>query len=188
MIMTMEKKLNPTGFGLFRFMNRRDLNTSTISIAQYWDMLTYIDDDYLSDYEVLRMKELYAWQLQELSGQAIAHSAVGYLAAVFLMGAKVKGHAYSRHMRLPVAMSFATFLAVQSSSWERENKTFHDMVSQPAPHGSYFRRTLKENFPVWWHDVSANLYQNGYNLPEMNEYDNSTEIQKSHTQFDTSIL
>ena len=61
MIMTMEKKLNPTGFGLFRFMNRRDLNTSTISIAQYWDMLTYIDDDYLSDYEVLRMKELYAW-------------------------------------------------------------------------------------------------------------------------------
>ena len=61
MIMTMEKKFNPSGFGLFRFMNRRDPSITGISVAQYWDMLTYIDDDYLSDYEVLRFKELYAW-------------------------------------------------------------------------------------------------------------------------------
>ena len=33
MIMTMEKKLNPTGFGLFRFLNRKDPSTSTISVA-----------------------------------------------------------------------------------------------------------------------------------------------------------
>jgi len=68
MIMTMEKKLNPLGFGLFRLLNRKDPSTTRISIAQYWDLLTYIDDDYLSDYEVLRMKELYQWQLQEMSG------------------------------------------------------------------------------------------------------------------------
>jgi len=66
--MLMEKKLNPSGYGLFRYLNRKDQSTSRISVAQYWDLLTYIDDDYLTDYEVLKMKELYAWQLQELSG------------------------------------------------------------------------------------------------------------------------
>ena len=61
MIMTMEKKLNAGSFGLFKFFNRRDQSLSRISVAQYWDLLTYIDDDYLSDYEVVRMKELYSW-------------------------------------------------------------------------------------------------------------------------------
>ena len=61
MIYTMEKKLNGGSFGWFKYFNRRDRNLSKISVAQYWDMLTYIDDDYLSDYEVVRMKELYSW-------------------------------------------------------------------------------------------------------------------------------
>ena len=61
MIMTMEKKLNGGSFAWFKYFNRRDQNLSKISVAQYWDLLTYIDDDYLSDYEVVRMKELYSW-------------------------------------------------------------------------------------------------------------------------------
>jgi len=68
MIMNMEKKMNGGSYAVFKFMNRRDPSISKISIAQYWDWLTYIDDDYLTEYEVLRMKELYYWQLQELSG------------------------------------------------------------------------------------------------------------------------
>ena len=69
MIMTMEQKLNPQSWALAKyFNNRKDVKTSKISTAQYWDWLTYIDDDYLTDYEVLKMKELYHWQLQELSG------------------------------------------------------------------------------------------------------------------------
>lgn len=68
MIMAMERKLNNGSFAWFKFNNRRDRSISKISVAQYWDWLTYLDDDYLTDYEVLRMKELYHWQLQELSG------------------------------------------------------------------------------------------------------------------------
>lgn len=61
MIMTMEKKLNSNSPHLFRYLNRHDKSLSKISIAQYWDFLTYIDDDYLTDYEVVKMKELYCW-------------------------------------------------------------------------------------------------------------------------------
>ena len=61
MIMAMEKKLNANSIGWFKYLNRREKSLSAISVAQYWDLLTYIDDDYLTDYEVLKMKELYHW-------------------------------------------------------------------------------------------------------------------------------
>ena len=91
-------------------------------------------------------------------------------------------------LRLPVALSIATFLGVQASTWERPSSTFHDLVCQPAPHGSYVRKTMKEHFPVWWNTVSANLHANGYSLPEMNEYDKATQIQNTHTAFDATIM
>ena len=158
MIMEMERKLNPSSAGWFKFMNRRDQSISRISVAQYWDMLYYIDDDYLTDYEVLKMKELYAWQLQELSGQFVLHTAVGWGMCFPLMGPIIKSATHGWYLRLPVALSFATFLGVQASSWERPSQSFHDLMCQPAPHGSYLRRSIKEHFPVWWNSVSANLH------------------------------
>ena len=47
---------------------------------------------------------------------------------------------------------------------------------------------MREHFPVWWNQVSSDLHANGYNLPEMNEYDKAILIQASHTQFDNQIL
>ena len=176
MIMTMEKKLNPNSWGLFKFNNRRERQLSKISIAQYWDLLTYIDDDYLTDYEVLKMKELYHWQLQELSGQFVVHTGVGWGLSMLLMGPIVRSATHGWMLRLPAALSFATFLGVQASAWERPNKTFHELMAQPAPHGSYLRRSVKEHFPVWWNNVSADLHKNGHSLPEMNEYDKSITI------------
>ena len=61
LVMSMEKKLNPSSHALYKYFNRADRTTAKLSVAQYWDWLTYIDDDYLTDYEVLRMKELYHW-------------------------------------------------------------------------------------------------------------------------------
>ena len=65
---------------------------------------------------------------------------------------------------------------------------FHELMAQPAPHGSYLRRSVKEHFPCWWTDVSANLAQNGYNLPEMNEYDRIKHMPKSNTKFNNLMF
>ena len=56
MIMNLEKKL-----GSSRALKKKNAVVSKISVAQYWDFITYIDDDYLTDFEVLKMKELYYW-------------------------------------------------------------------------------------------------------------------------------
>ena len=86
-----------------------------------------------------------------------------------------------------MALVVSSFLGVQAQTWKRPSKPFHDIVSQPAPHGTYLRRTLKDNFPRWWNDVSRTLYENGHNLPEMNEYDHSIEVPNHPEKFDTTI-
>ena len=133
------------------------------------------------------MKELYFWQLQELSGQFLAHFIVGWGLTFPLMGPIVRSATHGWMLRFPVALSIATFLGVQGSNRRRPSRTFHEIVAQPAPHGSYLRRSIKEHFPVWWNDVSKELSDNGYSLPEMNEYDKKLEIQNTHTKFDTSF-
>lgn len=105
-----------------------------------------------------------------------------------VLGPIVRGVGINYALRLPVALTIGTFMGVQAQTWERKSQTFHEIVSQPAPHGTYLRNTIKEHFPVWWASVSADLHNAGYSLPEMNEYDKSTTIQRSHTQFDNRVL
>ena len=188
MLMTMERKLNFDGFAWFRYNNKKDRTVAKLSVAQYWDLLTFLDDDYLTDYEILKMKELYRWQLHELSGQFLAHGLAGWCLAYLLMGPIVKSSVHGYFLRVPPTMVFASFVGVQAQSWERPSKTFNDLVAQPAPHGSYLRKTIKYHFPVWWNTVSADLHLAGHNLPEMNEYDRSTVVQNNHLAFDKTIM
>ncbi len=122
-----------------------------------------------------------------MSGQAVAHVLVAWGLTYPLMGPIVKSSAHGWMLRFPVAMTIATFLGLQASNWGRPSRVFHEIMSQPAPHGSYLRRSIKEHFPVWWHDVSNDLNVNGYSLPEMPQYDKATEIPNTHTRFDASM-
>lgn len=89
------------------------------------------------------MKELYFWQLQEMSGQFAAHVLVGWGLTFPLMGPIVRSATHGWYLRFPVAMTIATFLGIQASNWQRPSKVFHEIMSQPAPHGSYLRRSVK---------------------------------------------
>ena len=60
-----------------------------------------------------------------------------------LMGPVVRSAHHGFMLRFPIAMTIATFLAVQASNWQRPCKTFHEIMAQPAPHGTYLRRTIK---------------------------------------------
>ena len=57
-ILEMERKLNPVSF--YRRLWPQDKYCS-LTTSQYWNLINYIDDDYLTDWEVLKMKELYFW-------------------------------------------------------------------------------------------------------------------------------
>ena len=145
-----------------------------------------VQDDYLSEWEVVKMKELYCSQLQELATQSTLNTAAGWLLTYPLMGPILRAQAQNFILRTPAALTFACFLSVQTANWQRPSKAFHEIVSQPAPHGSYLRRSLKEHFPVWWRDTSAQLHENGLSLPEMHEYDRQTNMPNSFHNFDAT--
>ena len=58
------------------------------------------------------MKELYYQQLQELSGQFVAHTLVGWLATFPLMGPIVRSAAHGWLLRFPVTLTISLFLMV----------------------------------------------------------------------------
>ena len=122
------------------------------------------------------MKELYIQQTQELSGQMIAHFGFAWLITFPLMGPIVRSAVHGWALRFPPAMALGCLLHQNGANWERPNKVFHEIMIQPAPHGSYLRRSIKEHFPLWWRRASAQMHVNGYSLPEMYEYDRQTRI------------
>ena len=73
---------------------------------------------------------------------------------------------------------------MQVGQWKRENKPFHELMWQPNPHGTYLRKVIRYHFPSWWSEISETLYDNGYNLAEMNEYDTQTDMPELTTEFD----
>lgn len=55
----LERKLNPKSW---RLRHRERDAYCRLSVAYYWDWIPFVDDDYLTEWEVLRMKELVVQQ------------------------------------------------------------------------------------------------------------------------------
>lgn len=133
------------------------------------------------------MQELYYWQVVDIMLQGTASLALGYASAFFMTGPIIKSGAHGKWLRFPFALLSAQFISIQFSNLARPAPAFNDVMCQPSPHGSYLRRSIREHFPAWWYVVSANLHKEGFNFPEMNEYDKQTMIQKSHTSFNDKL-
>ena len=183
-ILDLERKLNPKRF--FR-RGKRD-NLCKISLNYYWDLLKYVDDDYLSEWEILKFKDLYANQLGNMIWQTLSCFGLGYVATSIIMSPTIISPTNGYLLRLPMLAVLTSFLCVQSPHWMRPNQEFHEIMWQPNPHGSYVRKVVRFHFPKLWEDVSANLHENGYNLKEMNEYDNQVEMPELSEKFDTTRI
>ena len=66
----------------------------------------------MSEFEVLKMKELYYWQLQEFSCQGVCHVLFGWGLTFFMMGPIVRSATHGWLLRLPPSLAFASFLSI----------------------------------------------------------------------------
>ena len=48
-------------------------------------------------------------------------------------------------------------------------KLYTNIFTDPSDSGKYVRETVKKHSPMVWRSVSKQLYDLGYNFPEMNE-------------------
>lgn len=134
------------------------------------------------------MKELFSFQLVEMRSQFMFSCMAGYAGAVlFWSGRHLSSKQHKWMLRLPVWLTFTSTMCLFMQNYPRHCQPYHDLMAQPAPHGSYLRRTVREHFPYQWRMNSAQLYRAGINVPEMNEYDKSTEMPKSSTIFNSNF-
>lgn len=147
-----------------------------------------LQDDYLTEFEVLKFKEMYCDHLRYCGIYWGFNLSAGMFTSYMLMGPVIKNLNIHFAHRFAPGVAFAFFFSIQLSNFARPNQAFTEIVCQPAPHGTYVRTVIKEHFPVWWYNVSKQMHAQGLSLPEMNEYDRQTEIPRTHTKFDASIL
>ena len=105
----------------------------------------------------MKFKELYSLHLRYCSIYWVMNASAGIFTSYVLMGPVIKNLNIHFATRFAPAVTFAFFYGVQMAQWERPCKAFHEIVSQPAPHGTYVRTLIKEHFPVWWYHVSKKL-------------------------------
>ena len=90
-------------------------------------------------------------------------------------------------LHLKIGLLFGFGISMFSTNWMKQNKHFYNIVAQPNPHGSYFRKVLRYHFPSLWEKTSKTLYENGYNLIEINKYDDKVDFPQISHKFDTSF-
>ena len=73
----------------------------------------------------------------------VAHFGFAWIITFPLMGPIVKSASHGWILRFPPAMALGCLLHQNGANWERGNKSFHEIMVQPAPHGSYLRKSLK---------------------------------------------
>mmetsp|Transcript_8801 Transcript_8801/g.7777 ORF Transcript_8801/g.7777 Transcript_8801/m.7777 type:complete len:132 (-) Transcript_8801:220-615(-) len=123
-IMELERKLSSE-----RFKRRaREDNYTKISINYYWDLLKYVDDDYLTDWEILKFKDLYAHQLGNMACQTASCFALGFGSTYILMSPTIKSATHGFLLRMPLGLLLSAFLCNQSGHWMRPNQYFHDIM------------------------------------------------------------
>ena len=123
-VLELERKLNRERY-LRR--GRRD-QYCKISINYYWDLLKYIDDDYLTEWETLKFKDLYVNQLGNILCQTGSAIGLGYIVSSIIMTPIMRGSTHGYLNKLPVTALLAFFFCVQSGHWMRPNKTFHELM------------------------------------------------------------
>jgi len=114
-------------------------------------------------------------------------SSLGYFASRYCFGPMLKLGPRSIKIHMKTALLFGFGLSMFTTKRMKPNKHFHDLVAQPNPHGSYFRKVLRYHFPALWDETSKTLYENGYNIIEMNEYDDKIDMPQISHKFDTSF-
>ena len=123
-VLDLERKLN---YQKFKRRGKRDL-FSKISLNYYWDLLKYIDDDYLTEWEVLKFKDLYGTQLANMVAVHSSAFGLGVLLSYPLMSPMIIGATHGYLSRLPVACFLGFFFSMQCGYWARPDKTFHEIM------------------------------------------------------------
>ena len=178
-----EKTLRPSYY--CQQMNKKK-NFVAIGPHAYYQFIRYLDDDYLSEWELFKIKTCNRFFCALSIATPCAVAGLFYYLAPKLLG-QIDGYrSHFKTIRLGVGISIASLVYAELNMYPLSNRHFHELITQPEPRGKFVRQTLKETHPRIWSLMSKQLNELGYNFREMNEYSNKITMPEITTKFDNS--
>lgn len=184
-ISTIEKALRPD---YFRKQMNKQYNYCSINYLTLNELFHQIDDDYLSEWEVFKFKNMY-WKQTFLKGYLALFGTTfvfHYFITHRLLGVEKK-KAYNRYNIFFISFLCGLIATKELAMRNSQNKDFHEIITQPEPRGKFIRSTLKNSYPRNWAMISKDLHDLGYNFKEMNEYSNKEEMVLPTNKFDNKL-
>jgi len=102
------------------------------------------------------------------------------------MGIYIDRIQYYRHIKIYISLGLTLFFWHGINCYPWPSKSFHEIVTQPEPNGKYVRSLLSHNLPRTWGKISKDLYTQGFNFREMNEYSQKEVMPDVTNKFDNS--
>lgn len=152
----------------------------------FWNLAPFLDDDYLSEWEIFKFKTLFKDQFQKSYIFPSLAFVVMYYASPYYLGLTRKNFSKFKPMKLGCAGVLSYLIYNEINLYPFPSKHFHELVTQPEPRGKYFRTVLKEQQPRKWALISKQLHEMGYNFQEMNEYSNKETMPYPDFKFDNT--
>ncbi len=139
-----------------------------ISYEDYFDMVSFLNDDRLSRKMMMNFKNL-----AEVNNSGIAavlfysfFPSVGF--TYLMMGRAQRSHSGYRYqwpyflIAYPCTLWFMFTLPMP-------RRLYTEILTDPDLDGTYIRNRLKYANPGLWRKISKQLFEKGYRLPELNE-------------------
>lgn len=184
-IAEIEKALRPD---YYRKQVNKKYNYCSINFLTLMELHSHIDDDYLSEWEVFKFKNMF-WRESILKGYLTLFGATAVFHSLLthrILGIEKK-RGFNRYNIFILSFIFGSLVTKELALRNTQNKDFHEIITQPEPRGKYLRTTLKNSFPRNWSMISKDLHDLGYNFKEMNEYSNKEEMPLPTNKFDNNL-
>ena len=182
-IEVIEKTLRPS---YYRNQKFKWYNKVSISPALLKPITNSIDDDYLSEWEVFKFKQLNQQLLIYSIAVPIGCCALFYYSTRRIFA--LENVAKNKVLRIFLSLVGGTIIQREILMYPWYNRHFHEIITQPEPRGKYIRTYLRDVHPNKWKFLSKGLNDMGYNFREMNEYSDKIDMPNLTGKFDNNLI
>lgn len=180
---SIEKHIRPS-----YYKKQKNLDNKYVGLPpqSYFSLLKFIDDDYLTEWECLKMRSTFKTMWNLSFTLPLATFGVFWIGFPKMFNMFTYRPQFHRMFRIMFCSANTLCAWVLFNSFPFPNKQFHQVLTQPDPNGQYIRRIMRDNLPRQWGLISKELHRQGYNLTEMYEYDAALVMPEATNKFDNT--
>jgi len=150
-------------------------NAERISYEEYYEITNILNDERLSRKGVMNFKNLKEVNFYGTCSNLI-YSFFPAIGLTYLMQGKAKRSHSGYRYQWPLFFVAYPMTLLFTYTVPLPRRLYTEIFTDPDLDGTYVRSRLKHATPGLWRRISRQLFEKGYNFPEMNEVTNGRTL------------